>query len=154
MREDSGDGVVVPQASLIEGAATRRVRVLSSLKDVAVWALAVNVGVGLGLAVSIDGKKAEARRSEEPKDAGREERGLGDPFVGGGGSARAHTPLAQLGLVVFCHESRHRCVRCCSRTREHRHFRRRRAIVEQERWASVLVENNGDVMQGKATRDK
>ena len=92
MREDSGDGVVVPQASLIEGAATRRVRVLSSLKDVAVWALAVNVGVGLGLAVSIDGKKAEARRSEEPKDAGREERGLGDPLVGGGGSARAHTP--------------------------------------------------------------
>ena len=103
MQEDSGDGVVVPQASLIEVAATCRVRVLGILKDVAVWALAMNVGAGLGLAVSIDGKKAEARRCEEPKDAGREERGLGDPFVGDGGSARAHTPLAKLVLVVLCH---------------------------------------------------
>ena len=65
---------------------------LDSLKDVAVWALAVNVGVGLGLAVSIDGKKAEAHRSEEPKDVGQVEGGLGDPFVGGGGSARTYTP--------------------------------------------------------------
>ena len=32
-----GDGVVVPQASLIEVAATCRVRVLGSLEDVAVW---------------------------------------------------------------------------------------------------------------------
>ena len=54
MREDGGDGVVVPQASLIEVAATRRVRVLGSLEDVAVWALAVNIGVGLGLAVCVD----------------------------------------------------------------------------------------------------
>ena len=152
MREDGGDGVVVSQAPLIEVAATRRVRVLGSLEDVAVWALAVNVGVGLGLAVSIDGKKAEARRSEETKDVGRKERGLGDPFVGGGGSARARTPLAQLGLVMCCHESPYRGVRRCSRVRKHRHFRRRRAIVEQERQVPVLVENNGDAVQGKATR--
>ena len=54
---------------------------LDSLKDVAVWALAVNVGVGLGLAISADGKKAEARRGEEPKDVGREERGLSNPLT-------------------------------------------------------------------------
>ena len=49
MREDGGDGVVVSQAPLVEVAATRRVRVLGSLEDMAVWALAVDVGVGLGL---------------------------------------------------------------------------------------------------------
>ena len=146
--------MVVPQAPLIEVAATRRVRVLGSLEDVEVWALTVNAGVGLGLAVSVDGKKAKARRGEEPKDVGREERGLGDPFVGDGGSARTYTPLAQLGLIVCCHEGRHRCVRRCSRAGEHRSFRRRRAIIEQERRASVLVENNGDAVQGKATCDE
>ena len=81
--------MVVPQASLIEVAPTRRVRVLGSPEDVAVWALAMNVGVGLGLAARVDRKKAMTRRSEEPKDVGREQRGLGDPLVGGGGSARA-----------------------------------------------------------------
>ena len=40
VREDGGDGVVVPQASPIEVAVTRRVRVLGSLEDVALWALA------------------------------------------------------------------------------------------------------------------
>ena len=69
---------------------------LGSLEDVAVWALAVNVGVGLGLAMGIGGKKAEARRGEEPKGAGREERGLGDPLVGDGGGTRAYTSLSQL----------------------------------------------------------
>ena len=88
--------MVVPQAPLIEVAATRRVRVLDSLEDVAVWALAMDVGVGLGLAVCVDRKKAEARRGEEPKDAGREESAPGDPLVGGGGSTRAYSPLTQL----------------------------------------------------------
>ena len=60
------------------------------------WALAVDVGVGLGLAMSIDGKKAEARRGEEPKDAGREEHGPGDPLVDDGGGTRAYTSLSQL----------------------------------------------------------
>ena len=116
----------------------------------------MNVCVGLGLAVSVYGKKAKARRGEEPKDVGREERGLGGPFVGDGGSARTYTSLAQLGFVVCCHEGRNRCVRRCSRAGEHRSFRRRRAIIEQERWASVLVENNtgGDAVQGKATYDE
>ena len=54
---------------MIEVAATCRVRVLDSLEDVAVCALAVNVGVGLGLAMSVDWKKAKARGGEEPKDA-------------------------------------------------------------------------------------
>ena len=90
VREGGGDGAVVPQASLIEVAATRRVRVLGSLEDVPVWALAMNVGVGLDLAVCVDRKKAEARRGEEPKDVGREEGGLGDPLVDdGGGEERA-----------------------------------------------------------------
>ena len=53
MREDGVDGVVMPQAPLIEVAVTHRVRVLGSLEDVAVWALAVNVGVGSGLAVCV-----------------------------------------------------------------------------------------------------
>ena len=35
MREDGGDGVVVSQAPLVEVAATRRVRVLGSLEDMA-----------------------------------------------------------------------------------------------------------------------
>ena len=94
MREDGGDGVVVPEAPLIEVADTRRVRVLGSLEGMAVWALAMGVGVGLGLAVCADRKKAEARRGEdeEPKDVGREEGGPGDDsLVGGGGSTRAHT---------------------------------------------------------------
>ena len=129
MRKDGGDGVVVSQPSLVEEAVARRVRVLGSLKDMAVRALAMNVGVGLGLAMGVDWKKAEACGRKEPKDVRREERGMGDPFVGDGGSARTYTPLAQLGLVVRCHESRHRCVRRCGRTREHRRFRRRLAIV-------------------------
>ena len=40
----------------------------------------MNVGVGWGLVVCVDRKKAEARRGEEPKDAGREEGGSGDPL--------------------------------------------------------------------------
>ena len=67
MRQDGSDCVVVPQASLIEVAPTRRVRVLGSLEDVAVWALVVNVGVGLGLAVSVDGKKAKTRRAAKSR---------------------------------------------------------------------------------------
>ena len=43
MREDGGDGVVVPQAPLIEVAATRKVCVLGSLEDVAGWALAMKL---------------------------------------------------------------------------------------------------------------
>ena len=43
--------MIVPQAPLVEVAATRRVRVLGSLEVMAVWALAVNVGVGLGFGV-------------------------------------------------------------------------------------------------------
>ena len=52
---------------MIEVAPTRRVGVLGSLEDVAVYTLAVRVGVGLRLAVCVDRKKAEARRGEEPK---------------------------------------------------------------------------------------
>ena len=99
-------------------------------------------------------KKAKARGGEEPKDVRREERGLGDSFVGDGGGARTYTPLAQPGLVVCCHEGRHRWVCRCSRAREHRRLRRRRAIVEQERRASVLVEDSGGSVQGKATCDE
>ena len=97
---------------------------------------------------------ADARRGVESKDAGREERRLGDPLVGDSGSARAYTPLAQFGRVVGCHGSRHRRICCCSRAREHRRFRRLCAIVEQERRASVLVENNGDAVQRKAALDE
>ena len=43
VREDGGDGVVVPQAPLIEVAATRKVCVLGSLEDVAGWALAMKL---------------------------------------------------------------------------------------------------------------
>ena len=50
--------------------------------------------------VSVYGQKTEARRGEELKDIGREERGLGDPVVGDGGSARAHTSLTKLRLSV------------------------------------------------------
>ena len=122
--------MIVSHAPLIEVTVTRRVRVLGSLEDMAVLVLAMDVGVSLGLAMGVDWKKAEACGGEESEDARREERGLGDPFVGDGGSARTYTPLVQLGLVVRCHESRHRCVRRCGRTREHRRFRRRRAVVE------------------------
>ena len=54
--------MIVPQAPLVEVAATRRVRVLGSLEDMAVWALAMDVGVGLGLAMSVDWKKATKAR--------------------------------------------------------------------------------------------
>ena len=71
--------MVVPQATLIELAATRRVRVLGSLEDVAVCVLAVDVGVGLGLAVGVDGKRAEARRGgeESRKTSGGKSAGWG-----------------------------------------------------------------------------
>ena len=98
MREDGGDGVVVSQAPLVEVAVTRRVCVLGSLEDMAVCAMAMNVGVGLGLAMGVDWKEAEACGGEEPKDIRREELRLGDPFVGDGGSACTYTPLAQFGL--------------------------------------------------------
>jgi hypothetical protein len=88
MRKDGGDGVVVSQPPLVEEAVARRVRVLGSLKDMAVRALAMDVGVGLGLAVGVDRKKAKACGGEEPKDVRWEERGLGDPFVGNGSSTR------------------------------------------------------------------
>ena len=91
MRKDGGDGVVVSQPPLVEVAVARRVRVLGSLEDMAVWALAMDVGVGLRLAMGVDRKKAEARGGEEPKDARWEERGLGDPFVGDGRSTRTYT---------------------------------------------------------------
>ena len=104
--------------------------------------------------MGVDWKEAEACGGEEPNDVRREERGLCDPFVGGGGSARTYTPLAQFGLVVRCHEIRHRCVRRRSRTREYRCFRRCLAIVEQKRWASVLIEDGGNAVQGEATCDK
>jgi len=100
MRKSGGDGVVVSQAPLVEEAVARRVRVLGSLEDMAVRALAMDVGVGLGLAMGVDRKKAEACGGEEPKDVRWEERGLGDPFVGDGSSTRTYTPLAQFGLVV------------------------------------------------------
>ena len=106
-------------------------------------AMAMDAGVGLGLAMSVDRKEAEACGGEEPKDVRRGERGrgLGDPFVGDGGSARTYTSLAQFGLVVRCHEIRHRCVRCRSRTREDRRFRSCHAIVEQERRVSIPVKD-------------
>ena len=88
MGQHGGDGVVMPQTPLIEVTPTRGVRLLGGFEDVAMWALAVRVGVGLGLAVSIDGKKAKPRGCEKPKDAGREERRLGDPLVGDSGSTR------------------------------------------------------------------
>ena len=75
-------------------------------------------------------------------------------LVGDYGSTRAHTPLTQLGLVVCCHEKRRCCVRCRSCAREHRRFRYRRAIVEQERRAPVLVKDNRDAVQRKAARDQ
>ena len=100
MRKDGGDGVVVSQPPLVEEAVARRVRVLGSLEDMAVRALAMDVGVGLGLAVGVDRKKAKACRGEEPKDVRWEERGLGDPFVGDRSSTGTYTPLAQFGLVV------------------------------------------------------
>ena len=68
MRKDGGDGVVVSQLPLVEEAVARRVRVLGSLEDMAVRALAMDVGVSLGLAVGVDRKKAKACRGEEPKD--------------------------------------------------------------------------------------
>ena len=60
----------------------------------------------------------------------------------------------QVGLVVRCHEFRHPCVRGRSGAREHRRFRRRRAVVEQERRVSVLVEDSGDAVQRKAAHDQ
>ena len=103
---------------MVEIAVARRVRVLGSLEDMAVWALAMGVGVGLGLAMGVDWEKAEASGGEEAKDVRREECGLSDPFVGDGGSTRTYTPVAQLVLVVRGHEGRHRCVCCCGRTRQ------------------------------------
>ena len=100
MREDGGDGVVVSQAPLVEVAVTRRVRVMGSLEDMAVCAMAMNVGVGLGLAMGVDRKEAEACGGEEPKDARREERGLGDPFVGDGGSARTAILAVPFALAL------------------------------------------------------
>jgi len=100
MRKDGGDGVVVSQPPLVEEAVARRVRVLGSFEDMAVRALAMDVGVGLGLAMGVDRKKAEACGGEEPKYVGWKERGLGDPLVGDGSSTRTYTPLAQFGLVV------------------------------------------------------
>jgi len=94
MREDGGDGVVVPQAPLVKVAVTRRVRVLGSLEDMAVCAVAMDVGVGLGLAMGIDWKEAESGGGKEPKDVGREKRGLGDPFAGDGVCTRTYTSLA------------------------------------------------------------
>ena len=62
--------MVVPQASLIEVAATRRVRVLGSLENVAVWTLTVNAGVDLGLAVCAltirRPRRAEAKSRKTP----------------------------------------------------------------------------------------
>ena len=74
--------MVVSQAPLVEVAVTRRVRVLGSLEDMAVWcAMAMSVGVDLGLAMGIDRKEAESCGGEEPKDVRREERGLSDSFI-------------------------------------------------------------------------
>ena len=84
MREDGGYGVVVSQPPLVEIAVARRVRVLGSLEDMAVWALAMDVGVGLGLTMGVEREKAEACGGEEAKDAGWEERRLSDPFAGDG----------------------------------------------------------------------
>ena len=41
MRKDGSDGVVVSQPPLVEEAVARRVRVLGSLEDMAVWALII-----------------------------------------------------------------------------------------------------------------
>ena len=65
-------GVVVSQPPLVEIAVARRVRVLGSLEDMAVCAMAMNVGVGLGLAMGVDWKEAEAYGGEEPKDVRRQ----------------------------------------------------------------------------------
>ena len=46
-------------------AVTRRVRVLGSLEDMAVGAMAMGAGVGLGLAMNVDWKEAEACGGEE-----------------------------------------------------------------------------------------
>ena len=73
--------MVVSQAPLVEVTVTRRVRVLGSFEDMAVCAVAMNVGVGLGLAMGIDWKEAEAGGGEEPIDVRREEHGLWDPLV-------------------------------------------------------------------------
>ena len=54
MRKDGSDGVVVSQPPLVEEAVARRARVLGSLEDMAVRALAMDVGVGLGLAMGVD----------------------------------------------------------------------------------------------------
>ena len=116
MGQNGGDGVIMPQTPLIEVAPTRGVRVLGSLEDVAMRALAVRVGVGLRLAVSVDRKKAKPRGCEKPKDVGREERWLGDPLVGDSGSACTNTPLAKLRPIVGFHEGCHRRIRSRSRT--------------------------------------
>ena len=62
--------------------------------------LVSSIGGSMCWSVSVYGQKTEARRGEELKDIGREERGLGDPVVGDGGSARAHTSLTKLRLSV------------------------------------------------------
>ena len=108
--------MVVTEPPLVEVAVACRVRVLGSLEDMAVWALAMDVGVGLGLAMGVDREKTEASAGEEPKDVRWEERGLSDPFVGDGSSTCTYTPLAQFGLVVRGHERRHRRVRRRGRT--------------------------------------
>ena len=71
--------MVMSQAPLVKLAVTRRVRVLGSLEDMAVCAMTMSVDVSLGLAMRVDRKEAESCRGEEPKDVGREKRGLGDP---------------------------------------------------------------------------
>ena len=48
---------------------------LGSLKDMAVRALAMDVGVGLGLAMGVDWEEAESRGGKEPKDARWKESG-------------------------------------------------------------------------------
>ena len=83
--------MVVSQAPLVKVAVTRRVRVLGSLEDMAVCAMAMSAGVGLGLAMGVDRKEAESCGGEEPKDARREKRGLGGPFAGDGGLLCAST---------------------------------------------------------------
>ena len=89
---------------------------LGSLKDVAMRTLAVRVRVGLRLTVSVDRKKAKPRGCENPKDTGREERRLGDSFVGGSGRTCTNAPLAKLRPIVGFHEGCHRRIRSRSRT--------------------------------------
>ena len=98
--------MVVPQAPLVEVAVTRRVRVLGSLEDMAVRAMAMGVGVGLGLAMGVDWKEAGACGGEEPKDVWREERGLGGPFVGDQGQHRQRAGLRKFRMahISKCHE--------------------------------------------------